>query len=154
MTQAARLRLTAAGAVSGGLWFLLALAFDKGVHDFNFPVIPTNSLAAWIASGLCSVATGVCMALLFHRLLLSRSKLVFYALPIAMLPCAIAAFSILIWVAWVALGNRSGVVPLHRLVDILSIFLIYGLISLFTPLLYGCALLNQYALRSVLGRAT
>jgi hypothetical protein len=154
VTQAAGLRLAIAGALSGGLWFLLALAFDKGVQDFNFPVIPTNNLSAWIASGFSGVATGVCMALLFHRLLVSRSKVVFFTLPIAMLPTAIVAFSLLIWVAWFALGNRSGVDPLRRLVDILSIFLIYGLISLFTPLVYGCALLNQYALRSLLGRAT
>ena len=143
-----------AGAISGGLWFLLALAFDNGVRDFNFSVIPTNSHLAYFGSGLSGVLTGVGIALLFHRLLLSKSRVVFFALPIATLSTAIVTFSILIWITWLALGNHAGVPALGRLADILSIFLVYGLMSLFTPVVYACALLNQYVLRAVIGCAT
>ncbi|HZM52558.1 MAG TPA: hypothetical protein VFE68_18795 [Vicinamibacteria bacterium] len=139
------------GAFSGALWFGLAIAFDKGVQDFNYPVIPTDSSVALFMSSLCGIATGVAVALLFQRPLLSRSWAVFFGLPLATLPAALIVFSLLVWVTWLGFGSLEEP-PFLRLGNILGIFLIYGLLSIFAPVLYAFALLNQYLLRSLVQR--
>src|SRR5262245_40737546 len=52
------------GASSGAVWFLIALAFDKGVRDFNYPVIPTASPLAIALSLFAAILTGVAISLL------------------------------------------------------------------------------------------
>ena len=133
---------------------MVALAFDKGVQDFNFPVIATNSAIAVVASWLAATATGAAVAMAFRRPLLKSSDLFFVSLPLLTLPVALALFALLSWLAWVGFGTTKDVPLFHRLGDFLSFFLVYGLISIFTPILFGLALLNQWAIRRALGHAS
>jgi hypothetical protein len=143
-------RLARAGAISGGCWFLLALLFDKGVKDFNYPVIPTNNFIAVVGSLIAAIITGTCIALLFSRSLLKSSRLTFFLLPFATIPLSIAMFSVLIWIVWLFFGNTDGVPKLFYLGTILSFFLFYACISLLAVFVYGFAILNQWALRATL----
>jgi hypothetical protein len=142
------------GASSGFVWFLIALTFDKGVRDFNYPVIPTAGLLAIAGSLLAAILTGVSISLLFQRCIQSRSMWLHLALPLITVPTAITIFSVLVWVVWLLLGRTAGVQPLGQLANTLGFFLIYGLCSIFAPFLYVVAALNNWTLHEILKRAT
>ncbi len=146
--------LIVAGAFSGSAWFLLALAFDKGVRDFNIPVIPTNGVSATLASWLGAVATGVCVALAFRSAWTTRSRVVFWTAPLGTLALGIVVFSIWTWLAWLRFGEPSNLSAPDQFVLVLATFLLYGLGGIFTPILYLLALLNQVAIRHVVRHAT
>jgi len=147
--------LLIAGVVSGAIWFLVALAFDKGVRDFNYPVIPTSSPAAVLASLLAAVVTGVCITFVFRRSWSSRSRAVLWVSPPATLVTGLTMFGVLTWMVWLVLGERTGITPSNQLANTVGFFVIYGAFSpLFAPFLYGLAFLNQSAIREILRRAT
>src|SRR5688572_17487606 len=100
MTHNTVLRLLAVGVVSGATWFVVALAFDKGVRDFNRPVIPTGSPSAIVASLLAAIVTGVCVTFVFRRSWSSRSRVVLWLTPPATLVTALVTFSVLTWMVW------------------------------------------------------
>jgi hypothetical protein len=139
--------------VSGSAWFLLALAFDKGVEDFNIPVIPSNGIVATAASLLGAIVTGVCLALAFRTAWTSRSRLVLWATPLALLTLGIVGFSVCTWLVWLLVGGPSSVRPADQFQQVLGTFVVYGLLSVFTPVLYMLAFLNQVAIRHMLRTA-
>jgi hypothetical protein len=137
------------GALSGVVWFLLALLFDRGVQDFNISgLIPVTTFWAGVASALSGAVTGACIAVVFRRWIRSPSRVVLFTLPIVTLPTAIVVFAVLIWT--VRLPFELPYQP--SLLQVVDNFLLYGVMSIFTPILYGCALLNQYAIREVAER--
>lgn len=141
-------RLGRAGAISGCFWFFIALLFDKGVQDFNYPVMPTDSIIAITGCLLAAAITGASIALFFGRLLLKRSKLTFFLLPLATIPMATSIFSVLVWIVWLLVGETEGGPRLHHLATILSFFVLYACISLLAIFVYLFAILNQLAIRA------
>jgi hypothetical protein len=141
-----------AGAISGCFWFLIALLFDKGVQDFNYPVIPTDSLIATVGCLLAAIITGASIAVLFRRLFMKRSKLTFFLLPLATIPTATSMFSVLVWIVWLLFGTPDDVPKLSHLGTILSFFVLYACMSLLAVFVYGFAILNQVAIRAILSR--
>jgi hypothetical protein len=89
---------------------------------------------------------GRLIALVFYRCL-SATGIWFFLLPIITILFAIAIFSLLLWFVRGWFGIHSHLSSHDELVDILAIYLVYGLISLFAPFVYGFALLAQYAFR-------
>jgi hypothetical protein len=136
------------------VWFLIALAFDKGVRDFNIPVVPTNSIPAILASLIGGVATGVVVALAFRRAWISQSRLVRVATPLAALIVGIAVFSVCVWIVWLLFGAPSSLRPAEQFVNVVDTFMVYGLVSVFTPFAYLMAWLTQTAIRKGLRSAT
>ncbi len=134
------------GAISGIVWFGIALLFDKGVEDYNYPVIPTNSLQACVGSFLAAVATGILIALLFQKSLFKTSKRSLFLAPFKIMPVAITAFGLLIKLLWIFLGEADN--GYYSLDYILSIFLIYGLFGPLTaPFVYGFTVINLLVFR-------
>lgn len=144
-------RVALAGAVSGGVWHLLALAFDKGLQDFNYPVIPIDSWLDVVIGWFAAAITGAVIAAAFQRPMLRGSRVAFFTLPILTLPAALTIYSTLIWLSRLGLGSNEGAPPLYGVDQILSIFFMYGLVSVFTPILYCLALATQWSIRRVVG---
>jgi hypothetical protein len=137
-----------AAALSGAFWFLIPLSADSG---WGLP----QGVFGRIVGVCCGVATGLGISFLFARAFNSPSRVVFLLLPFATLPTAIALFSILLWVARFGLTEdfyRPPPNP-HYLRDILEAYIVYGLFSLGTPILYGLALLNQWIMQVVQRRS-
>lgn len=142
-----RLKLVGAGTLAGAVWFLLPLFFDASVRDMqDMQPIPVGHTAACIAALGCAMVTGALIALVFYRCLRVTGML-FFLLPLLTVPVAIAVFSVLLWFVRGWFGIHSHLSSHDELVDILAIYLVYGLISLFAPFVYGLALLTQYAFR-------
>jgi hypothetical protein len=141
-------RLLIAGAVSGAVWFLLALAFDKGVRDFNWPVIPVSNALELTASLLAAIATGLGVAVLFYPVWHSRSRTTLFVAPIVALPLAVLGFSLLAW-----LFNQTVGAETNSLNDIIMNLLSYATVSVFMPILYVLTVLNGLVLRRVVAGA-
>ena len=148
-----RLQWLAAGAVAGGVWFLLPFLFDIGVRDMqDMQPIPVGHTFACIAAAGCAALTGAMIALLFRNCLVRRGVW-FFVLPIATLPFGIAMFSFLLWIVRQSFGIHSQHLGAEELLDILAIYAIYALMSIFAPIVYAFALLTQYVFRAVFDRA-
>jgi hypothetical protein len=141
-------RLLAGGALSGILWFFLALAFDKGVRDFNIPVVPAASLPEIAASLVSAAVAGVAVAFAFSKAWGHRSHIVLYLTPIGALAVGVCAFSVFTWV----LGQVVGA-AVQGLAVILGTLSSYAMLSAFTPILYVLALVNGLALGKLVRRA-
>lgn len=150
MSQIESRQLLSVGAWSGAVWFLLAMLFDKGGRDFNVPVIPSDGLIPLAASLLGGVATGIVVTFALRRAWLTRSRVLLLMAPLAALVLAIITFSLTTWLVWLVVGELSRLGPLGQLQQVLGTFAIYGLMSLFTPILYLLAHLNQFVVRRVL----
>jgi len=134
-----------AGIASGALWFLVPLLFDDGWG------IPPGSLGR-IAGVSCAALTGVLIAFLFRAAFRRAPMLAFILLPCITLPVAIVSFSLLLWLSRLALGVHFTPPPVGGELRLLAeSYLIYGLLGS-GPVLYILALLNQYAMRSLLNR--
>lgn len=147
MIQSQTRQLVVAGASSGAAWFVLALAFDKGVQDLNVPVIPTDGLVASTASLLAGVATGVGVALAFRGAWWTHSRWVSRLTPFASLVLGVATFSVLIWLVRILVGGSPSLGAVGHFQQVLGTFAMYGLMSIFTPVLYACAHVNRIAIR-------
>jgi len=148
-----RLKFVGTGALAGAIWFLLPLFFDTSVKDMqDMQPIPIGHTGACIAALGCAMVTGALIALVFYRCL-GATGIWFFLLPIVTVPVAIAIFSVLLWFVRGWFGIHSHLSSHDELVDILAIYLVYGLISLFAPFVYGFALLTQYAFRLLSKRA-
>ncbi len=134
-----------AGALSGAVWFIVALGLD---NDWATPKSSWSFLAAVILAG---AATGMVISVLFRRAFSKKSKVLFFALPLGTLPIAIALFAVLVWLMRQSLGVHfhAEISPLSELSLIVETYLIV-LITIFAPFLYGLALLNQYVMRAIL----
>jgi divalent metal cation (Fe/Co/Zn/Cd) transporter len=150
VSPAANPRLVVAGALSGAVWFCLALAFDKGVQDFNYPVIPFDRWQTRSASFLSAVITGVLVALIFRTSWMSESRWSRWVVPYLAIPVAITIFSGLLRLVVLTIGDRPDIYTFEAISGNLGI---YALISMFAPVLYGVAQLNRLAMRAVLTRA-
>jgi hypothetical protein len=154
MPQAATSTLIGRGAVAGAVWFLVALVFDKGVHDLNTPLIPTSGIPAVLASLIGGAVTGIAVALVFRRSWVSESRLVRAATPLAALIVGITVFSVFVWIARLMFGAPSSARPAEQFVEVLGTFAVYGLLSVFAPVAYLIAWLTQTAIRKSLRRET
>ena len=141
-------RLLVGGAISGVIWFLIAIAFDKGVRDFNVPVVPTASPSEIAVSLLSAVIAGVAVAATFSKAWGTRSRIVLYLLPIGVLALGVLTFSVLTWV----LGQVAGAAT-ESLGVVVSTLLFYAMLSAFTPILYVLALVNGLLIRKLVRRA-
>jgi hypothetical protein len=141
-------RLLAGGAISGGLWFLIAIAFDKGVRDLNVPVIPTTGASEIAISLVAAAVAGVTVAVVFSRAWGTGSRIVLGLTPIGALAVGVLTFAVLTW----GLNQAAGAAT-ERLAVIVSTLLFYALLSAFTPILYVLALVNSLAIRKVVSRA-
>ena len=141
-------RYIAAAIVAGAVWFLFPLFLDYGVGDMqSMSGIPEGALAEALA---CGIVTGVIIAFLFRPWFRKSSRRVFLLLPLLTLPTAIVIFSILIWFTRQWLGVHSRFAGVEELWEILTIYLVYGLFSIFAPVLWAFALLTQYIFRTLL----
>jgi hypothetical protein len=141
-------RLLVGGALSGAIWFLIAVAFDRGVRDFNAPVLPTAGPFE-IASSLASaVLAGVAVAVAFSRAWGTNSRIVLYLTPIGALVVGVLTFSVLTWVLGQLVGAATQPLP-----EVVGTLFFYALLSVFTPVLYVLALVNGLAIRSAVRRA-
>lgn len=146
------LKWIGAGAVTGAAWFLLPFLFDVGVEDMqDIQPIPVGHTLACIASVGCASATGIIIALVFRRWLFPPGHW-FFLLPIVTLPVAVFIFSLLLWLVRQSFGIHSHLAGVKELLEILLIYVIYGLVGIFAPVLYGCALLTQYIFRIIFAR--
>lgn len=135
----------AAGLVSGGLWFLLPLLLDNGWG------IPSGFIGG-VAGVVCAMGTGALVSFLFRPAFRRAPMLAFVLLPCVTLPVAILSFSFLLWVSRLALGVHFSPSPFGGDLRLLAeTYIIYGLLGS-GPFLYALALLNQYAMRSLLNR--
>jgi hypothetical protein len=135
----------AAGLVSGAVWFLIPLTIDDG---WGIPPGFTGRTAGVV----CAMVTGAFISFLFRRLFRRSPLIAFILLPCATLPVAITVFSLLLWLARLALGVHFSPAPVGGDFRLLTeSYLIYGLLGS-GPILYILALLNQYAMRSLLNR--
>jgi hypothetical protein len=134
-----------AGALSGAVWFIVALGLD---NDWAMPINSWSFLAAVILAG---AATGVVISVLFHRVFSKKSKVLFFMLPLVTLPIAIALFAVLVWLMRQSLGVRfqTEISPPSELRLIVETYL-FVLLSIFAPFLYGLALLNQFVMRTII----
>ena len=149
-SDTARARYIAAAALAGAVWFLFPLFLDYGVADMqSMSGIPEGGSAEAL---VCGMLTGIIIAFLFRPLFRKASQRVFVLLPFATLPTAIVIFSVLIWLTRQWLGVHSRFVGISELWEILSIYLIYGLFSIFSPILWGFAFLTEYLFRVFLTR--
>ena len=145
------IRIYSLAAALGGLWFLLPFALDKGLQDFNYPTLPLFNFFSSVASVFAAMVSGVIMANIFSRCLLNKSKLYFFLLPIITLPVAIVLFSTFIWLIWRLSKTLNPALPTHDFIKIFSTYAIYGLLSIFSPLLYAAALITHWMFRKSLG---
>ncbi len=135
----------AAGLVSGALWFLFPLLLNGG---WGIPPGPIGS----VAGAFCAMVTGVLISFLFRPAFRRTPLLGFILLPCVTLPVAIVSFSLLLWLSRLSLGVHFSPAPHGGDLRLLAeSYLVYGLLGS-GPLLYILALLNQYAMRSLLNR--
>jgi hypothetical protein len=140
--------LLVGGAISGAIWFLIAITFDKGVRDFNVPVIPTASPLE-VALGLVSAAiAGIAVAFAFSRAWGTRSRVVLFLIPFGALALGVLAFSVLAWVLGQVVGSAT-----ESLAVVVGTLFFYAMLSVFTPILYLLALANGLAIRKLVRRA-
>jgi hypothetical protein len=135
----------AAGLVSGALWSLIPLLFNGGWG------LPPGAIGR-VAGTFCAMGTGVLISFLFRPAFRRAPLLGFIFLPCVTLPIAITSFALLLWLSRLALGVHFSPPPFGgdlRLIE--ESYLVYGLIG-GGPFLYILALLNQYAMRSLLNR--
>lgn len=104
----------------------------------------------FVGALFCGALTGIAVAVLFRRWFSSTPTFLFLLLPALTLPVAIAIFSLLVWMERRVLGTPTRSSPGEELGVILSIYGIYGLVSIFMPLLYGIALFTQRWFRQML----
>jgi len=140
-------RLVVAGALSGAAWFCLALAFDKGVQDFNYPVIPFDDWRTRSASFLAAVTTGVLIALIFRSSWASDSRWSRWLAPYLAIPVSVLIFSGFLRLVVLTIGDRPDIYTFDAISGNLGA---YAMISIFAPVLYGAAQLNRLAMRAVL----
>jgi hypothetical protein len=135
----------AAGLVSGALWSLIPQLFDGGWG------IPPGTLGR-VAGTFCAMGTGALISFLFRPAFRRAPLLGFIFLPCVTLPIAIISFALLLWLSRLALGVHFSPPPVGGDLRLIAeSYLIYGLIGS-GPVLYILALLNQYAMRSLLNR--
>jgi len=140
--------LLVAGAISGVIWFFIAITFDKGVRDFNVPVIPTATPLELVLSLASAAIAGIAVAFAFSRAWDTRSRIVLYLIPAAALALGVLAFSVFTW----ALGQIVGA-STQSLATVVSTLFFYAMLSAFTPILYVLALANGLAIRKLVRRA-
>src|SRR5262245_12142397 len=140
-----------AAALSGTLWFGLAFLFDAmgGPTGWAMPTRHVGELGAFL---ICGVITGVVVSYLFRptfRRARFPSELL---LPFLTLPFAISLFALLVWVVRLGLGYRfyEGVPPTRDLTLILEAYFFYSFVSIFLPVLYAFALVNQGVMHLIL----
>jgi hypothetical protein len=142
-----RVSYLAAGAASGGVWFGVATLLDSdwAISKDTWP---------FIAALCAAVLTGILISTVFRPLFRRTPGGIFVFLPLFTLPMGIVLFSLLLWLARRFTGVHfvPSVMPAHELRLIAETYLIGGLISIFAPVLFGLALLNQYAMRFLLRR--
>jgi hypothetical protein len=142
-----------AGAIAGAVWFPLPFLFDIGVRDMqDMQPIPVGHTFACIAAAGCAALTGAIIACLFRRCLVRRGVW-FFLVPIVTVPFGIVMFSLLLWIVRQSFGIHSQHTGTEELLDILAIYGIYALMSIFAPIVYAFALLTQYVFRVVFARA-
>ncbi|MBI3887356.1 MAG: hypothetical protein HY302_16745 [Opitutae bacterium] len=134
-----------AGALSGAVWFFVAIGLD---NDWAIPKSSWSFLAAIVFAG---IMTGEVISVVFRRAFSKKSKVLFFMLPLVTLPIAIALFAVLVWLMRQSLGVRfqAAISPLAELRLIVETYLIV-LLTIFAPFLYGLALLNQSVMRAIL----
>jgi hypothetical protein len=141
-------RLLTAGAISGAVWLLIAIAFDKGVRDFNVPVIPSSTPSEIVVSLIAALLAGVIVAVAFSRAWGTSSRILFFLAPVGALAVGVLAFGVLIW----TLGKAAGAAT-ERLDVTVTTLSLYAMLSAFTPILYAFALINSLAMRRLVHRA-
>ena len=136
--------LLVGGAVSGVVWFLIAMTFDKGVRDFNIPVIPTSAPLE-TALGLASAAiAGIAVAFAFSRAWDTPSRIVLYLIPVGVLALGVLVFSTLTWAFGQVVGSAT-----QSLATVVGTLFFYAMLSVFTPILYVLALANGFVIRKL-----
>jgi hypothetical protein len=145
-TTQKHLTYLAAGSVSGAVWFGIATLLDS---DW---AIPKGSGLPFLAALFAGIASGVFISLVFRPLFRSASTSIFILLPLVTLPIAIGGFALLLWLSrWLTgVHFEPQVQPTHELRLIVVTYLVGGLMSIFAPVLFVLALLNQYAMRLLL----
>ena len=131
-----------AAAISGMVWFGVALALDSGW------AIPANQFLPLIAAMLCACITGVCISLIFRRAFHRLANGFFVFLPLITLPLAVVTFALLIWIA----RRLFDIEPTLSLESIVGTFALGAFLSVFTPFLLALSLVNQCVMRSLLRR--
>jgi hypothetical protein len=133
-----------AGAISGAAWSLIPVLLDSGW------AIPSGVLGL-MAALVCGLVTGLLVSLIFALPFRLAPPVLFYFLPLITVPCAIALFSVLIWVVRLGLDMHFAPAPVQGdLSLILDSYLFYALCSYLTPFLYIFGLANQVMMRFIL----
>jgi hypothetical protein len=143
-------KYVAAAAAAGAAWTLLPFALDYGVQDMQSMSCIPRGFFGFVGALICGSITGVAIALAFRILFRFTPTVLSPLLPVLTLPAAIALFSLLVWLERRALGVPSRFTPPEELFEILSIYGIYGLMSIFMLVLYAVALVTQWWFRWML----
>lgn len=131
-----------AGAISGIVWFGVALGLDSGW------AIPTDQFLPLLAAILCASITGVSISLIFRRAFRRLASGFFVFMPLITLPLAVVTFALLIWIA----RRLFDIEPALSLESIVATFVVGALLSIYTPFLLALSLVNQCVMRSLLRR--
>lgn len=139
----------ALSAVSGAIWAVMAVILDGATEADHSWAIPWQDPVALSLVLIGGATVGVVIGALVRRLTSACSRIALF-LPLLTLPLAISLFALFVWGTRVVLGYHFVPQPLggrSELSLIVETYLVYGLVSLATPFLYGLALLNQRAIR-------
>ncbi len=144
-----------AGALSGALWWDLALLLDlaNGAGQWTMPTHKPLELTAFL---FCGVLTGLAVSYLFRGSFRRAQPPSELALPLMTLPVAIFLFGVLVWLARLALGYRfyEGQPATRDLELILTTYFFVAFVSVALPVLYVIALLNQGVMHLILVSGT
>ncbi|MEO6034243.1 MAG: hypothetical protein ABIQ35_03210 [Verrucomicrobiota bacterium] len=135
-------------AISGIIWFGIALVLDSGW------AIPTKQILPFIGAMLCACLTGLFVSLLIYKPSRQTSHVIFICLTFATLPLAVLVFALLLWMMRRLLGIefQPAVSTSHELELIVSTYLLGGLLSIFTPFLLILSIANNYLMRFLVQR--
>jgi hypothetical protein len=134
-----------AAVVSGAVWSGLAMLFESMAPN----TVPASALLA------CGILTGLAVSYVFRGAFRRARAPWKFLLPLATVPFAVSLFAVLVWFARRALGHpfsSQAMLPGEELSLVLTGYLVYGLLSMFTPVIYALSLVNQGIMHFILAR--
>lgn len=134
-----------AAIVSGAAWSGLAMLFESMAPNR----VPPSALLA------CGILTGLAVSYVFRGAFRRARAPWEFLLPLATVPFAVCLFAVLVWSSRRVLGypfSAEPMLPGEELSLVLTAYLVYGLLSLFTPVIYALSLVNQGVMHLILER--
>lgn len=132
-------------AVVRSAWSGLAMLFESTAPN----TVPSSALLA------CGILTGLAVSYVFRGAFRRARAPREFLLPFATVPFAVSLFAVLVSFARRALGHpfsSQAMLPGEELSLVLIGYLVYGLLSMFTPVIYALSLVNQGIMHLILER--